>query len=222
MRDATNAILGGLVMLTVWASIPASAKAEAPVEIINASTPTRCAEEDNVYIKLQGERVRRFRIEARHPAYVGAIVADRWDPDFANCNMPAAAAYRFEPRRLTIYETEDWQLVGLTFPSFWRPNSVPVRVGTRIETGFHLLQLWTRFPGACRRSPGALSHRRLLAGASFGASELARNGVRLFLSRRTRGRAGSAPGRPERRRVRSSLAHLLAELRSRRRRDATP
>ena len=145
MRDATNAILAVLVILTLWVSIPAPAKAEAPVEIINASTPTRCAEEDNVYIKLQGERVRRFRIEARHPAYVGAIVADRWDPDFANCNMPAAAAYRFEPRRLTIYETEDWQLVGLTFPSFWRPNSVPVRVGTRIETGFHLLQLWTRF-----------------------------------------------------------------------------
>jgi hypothetical protein len=145
MRDATNAALAALVMLALWAGIPAPAKAEAPVEIINASTPTRCAEEDNVYIKLQGERVRRFTIEARHPAYVGAIVADRWDPDFANCNMPGTAAYQFEPRRLTIYETGDWQLVGLTFPSFWRPNSVPVRVGQRIETGFHLLQLWTRF-----------------------------------------------------------------------------
>jgi hypothetical protein len=145
MRGATSAILAALVMHALWASIPAPAQAETPVEIVNASTPTQCAEEDNVYIKLQGERVRRFTIEARHPAYVGTIVADRWDPDFANCNMPAAAAYRFERRRLTIYETEDWQLVGLTFPSFWRPNSVPVRVGTRIETGFHLLQLWTRF-----------------------------------------------------------------------------
>ena len=36
----------------------------------------------------------------------------------------------------------DWQLVGLTFPGFWRPNSVPVRVGQRTESGFHLLQLW--------------------------------------------------------------------------------
>ncbi len=145
MRDATNAIFAVLAIPVLWASIPAPAKAETPVEIINASTPTRCAEEDNVYIKLQGERVGRFRIEARHPAYLGTIVTDRWDPDFANCNMPGAAAYQFEPRRLTIYETEDWQLVGLTFPSFWRPNSVPVRVGARIETGFHLLQLWTRF-----------------------------------------------------------------------------
>lgn len=145
MRDATDAILAVLVMFILWASIPAPAKAETPVEIVNASTPTRCAEEDNVYIKLQGERVRQFRIEARHPAYIGSIVTDRWDPDFANCNMPAAAAYPFEPRRLTIYEAEDWQLVGFTFSSFWRPNSVPVRVGTRVETGLHLLQLWTRF-----------------------------------------------------------------------------
>src|SRR5262245_47344749 len=98
MRNATSGILAALVMPALWASIPAPAKAETPVEIINASTPTRCAEEDNVYIKLQGERVRRFRIEARHPAYVGTIVADRWDPDFANCNMPGAAAYRFERR----------------------------------------------------------------------------------------------------------------------------
>jgi hypothetical protein len=145
MRDATRAIRAVLVVLASWAGTPAPATAETPVEIINASTPTRCAEEDNVYIKLQGEQVRRFTIEARHPAYVGAIVTDRWDPDFTNCNMPAAAAYRFERRRQTIYETEDWQLVGLTFPSFWRPNSVPVRVGQRTETGFHLLQLWTRF-----------------------------------------------------------------------------
>lgn len=145
MRDATRTISAVLVMIASWAGISAPAKAEAPVEIINASTPTQCAEEDNVYVKLQGEGIRRFRIEARHPAYVGAIVTDRWEPDFTNCNMPGVAAYHFQRRRLTIYETEDWQLVGLTFPSFWRPNSVPVRVGERIETGFHLLQLWTRF-----------------------------------------------------------------------------
>lgn len=145
MRDATDAIRAVLVMFILWASIPAPTKAETPVEIVNASTPTRCAEEDNVYIKLQGERVHRFRVEARHPAYLGAIVTDRWDPDFSNCNMPGSAAYPFEPRRLTIYEAEDWKLVGFTFSSFWRPNSVPVRVGMRVETGLHLLQLWTRF-----------------------------------------------------------------------------
>ena len=67
--------------------------------------------------------------------------------------------YHFQKRRLTIYETENWWLVGLTFPSFWRPNQVPVRVGDRVETGFHLLQLWT-----------PSSRKRVNAGAASAAS----------------------------------------------------
>lgn len=146
MQGASRAILAVLTATSLWFMLaPASAQGEVAVDVINDSAPTRCAEEDNVYIKLQAERVRRFRIEARHPAYVGTIVADRWAPDFTNCTMADSAAYSFERRRLTLYETEDWQLVGLTFPSFWRRNSVPVRVGRRTESGFHLLQLWTRF-----------------------------------------------------------------------------
>lgn len=147
MRGASRATLAALLAacLALAMVARASAQTEQPVEVINDSTPTRCAEEDNVYLKLQAEQVRRFRIEARHPAYIGTIVADRWAPDFTNCTMTGGADYKFERRRLTLYETEDWQLVGLTFPSFWRPNSVPVRVGQRTETGFHLLQLWTRF-----------------------------------------------------------------------------
>ena len=111
---------------------------------VNASEPTLCAEKDNVYLKLQSGEARRFTVEAVHPAYMGTIVVDRWAPDFTNCDMSKDPAFKFEKRRLTIYETEEWQLVGLTFPSFWRPNQVPVRVGNRTETGFHLLQLWTR------------------------------------------------------------------------------
>jgi hypothetical protein len=112
--------------------------------VVNASEPTRCAEKDNVYLKLQSEEVRRFTVEAAHPAYVGTIVQDRFAPDFSHCDMSGDPAFKFEKRRLTIYETEEWQLVGLTFPSFWRGAQVPVRVGGRTETGFHLLQLWTR------------------------------------------------------------------------------
>ncbi len=114
------------------------------VDVVNASEPTLCAEKDNVYLKLQSAEVRRFTVEAAHPAYMGTIVKDRWAPDFSHCDMASDPAFKFEKRRLTIYETEEWQLVGLTFPSFWRPNQVPVRVGNRTETGFHLLQLWTR------------------------------------------------------------------------------
>jgi hypothetical protein len=114
------------------------------VEAVNASEPTLCAEKDNVYLKLLSGEARRFTVEAVHPAYIGTIVVDRWAPDFTNCDMSKDPVFKFEKRRLTIYETEEWQLVGLTFPSFWRPNQVPVRVGNRTETGFHLLQLWTR------------------------------------------------------------------------------
>jgi hypothetical protein len=113
------------------------------VDVINASEPTLCAEKDNVYLKLQSGEARRFTVEAVHPAYVGTILVDRFAPDFTNCDMSNDPVFTFEKRRKTIHETEDWWLVGLTFPSFWRPNQVPVRIGDRVETGFHLLQLWT-------------------------------------------------------------------------------
>jgi hypothetical protein len=115
------------------------------VEAVNGSEPTLCAEKDNVYLKLHSGEARRFTVEAVHPSYIGTIVVDRWAPDFTNCDMSSDPSFKFDKRRLTIYETEEWQLVGLTFPSFWRPNQVPVRVGNRVETGFHLLQLWTRY-----------------------------------------------------------------------------
>jgi len=115
------------------------------VAIENASVPALCAETDNVYLKLTSATVRQFTVEAIHPAYAGTIVADRSAPDFRNCDMSADPVHRAEPRRVTIYETGDLQLVGHTFPSFWRPNTVPVRVGARVETGLHLLQLFTRF-----------------------------------------------------------------------------
>ena len=123
----------------------AKAADDLAVDATNASKPTLCAEEDNVYLKFESPQAKRFTIEAAHPAYIGTIVVDRWAPDFTHCDMSTDPSFKFEKRRLTIYETEEWQLVGLTFPSFWRPNQVPVRVGNRVETGFHLLQLWTRY-----------------------------------------------------------------------------
>jgi hypothetical protein len=122
---------------------PALAADELSVEVQNASEPTLCAEKDNVYVKLNSPQARRFTIEAQHPAYMGTVLVDRWAPDFTHCDMSNDPVFKFEKRRKTIYETEEWWLVGLTFPSFWRPNQVPVRVGNVVETGFHLLQVWT-------------------------------------------------------------------------------
>src|SRR5437879_7364264 len=124
---------------------PALATDDVAVDVQNASTPTLCAETDNVYVKLTSPEVRRFTIEAVHPNYIGTIVVDRSAFDLHNCpELKAAAIITVQPRRVTIFETPELQLVGLTIPNFWRKNIVPVRVGDRIETGVQLLQLWTR------------------------------------------------------------------------------
>src|SRR6202521_2448922 len=133
------ALAGPAAISCAWAAEPVA------VEIVNASVPTLCTETDNVYLKLLSPEVREFAIEAAHPAYAGTIVADRTAPDFRNCDMSTDPVHRAEPRRVTIYETGDLQLIGYTFPSFWRPNAVPVRVGARVENGLHLIQLFVKF-----------------------------------------------------------------------------
>ena len=118
---------------------------EVAVDVQNASGPILCAEKDNVYVKFSSAEVRRFTIEAVHPNYIGTIVVDRSAFDLGYCPDLAAAPFITEkPRRVTIFETPDLQLVGLTIPNFWRKTIVPVRVGDRVETGVQLLQLWTR------------------------------------------------------------------------------
>jgi len=130
------------VLLLVTSPAPAE---ELVVEVVNASEPTLCAETDNVYLKLISGEARGLTIEAAHPAYAGTIVVDNAAPDFRNCDMAQDHDDRFAPRRVTLWETEEWQLVGHTFATFWRPNAVPVRVDDRVETGLHLIQLWHRF-----------------------------------------------------------------------------
>jgi hypothetical protein len=134
-----------LVALALYAITPALAADDLSVDVVNASEPALCAETDNVYIKLISPQVRRFIVEAAHPNYIGTIAVDRSAFDLHNCpELSAAPVITEKPRRITIYETPDWQLVGLTIPNFWRKNAVPVRVGDRVESGVQLLQLWTR------------------------------------------------------------------------------
>ncbi len=134
-----------LVVGTFLVAGSAFAADDLAVDVVNASEPTLCAETDNVYLKLMSPDVRRFTIEAVHPNYIGTIVTDRSAFDLHNCPaLSAAPVITEQPRRITIYETPDWQLVGLTIPNFWRRDPVPVRVGDRVESGVQLLQLWTR------------------------------------------------------------------------------
>lgn len=132
--------LAGTVGCTV---IDPARRAAMPVqaEFINASQPTRCAEEDNVYVKVVGKGISAFRIVAEHPPYIASVVKDSTDPDFTNCDMSNDPVYKFEPRTVILYEDARTRLVGHAFPTFWRPESVDFRVGDRVERGLHLVQL---------------------------------------------------------------------------------
>lgn len=113
-------------------------------EFTNASQPTRCAEEDNVYVKVSGQGIGAFRIVAEHPPYIASVQVDSTAPDFTHCDMSNDPVHAFQPRTVTLYEDARTRLVGHAFPTFWRPESVDVRVGGRVERGLHLLQLLRR------------------------------------------------------------------------------
>ena len=151
-RQRTTAIRTILIAATCVLSAalagPASAAPPEPlaVEVSNASEPVLCAEKDNVTINLASRDVRRLRIEAAHPAYIGSLQRDSFEADWTGCSAagdPAPSAGPAQPpRRTTLYEDIELWVVGLTFPTFWRPATATVRIGERVATGVHLLQVW--------------------------------------------------------------------------------
>lgn len=147
MRRRNLVTAGALLALTALSAPTGLLAEELAVTVVNRSEPTACAEKDNVTLELVSDEVRRFTVEAIHPAYIGTLDVDRWLPDLRNCRTVVSNApeYSFHPARKTIYETVEWQLVGYTFAKFWRPTLVPFRVGETVHEGFHVLQLWTRF-----------------------------------------------------------------------------
>jgi hypothetical protein len=115
------------------------------VEVTNASEPVLCAERDNVTLNLTSPEVRRFRIGAVHPAYMGALTRDRHAPDFTACQELSRETTEVRPpRQVTFYEDVETWLTGTTFANFWRPHDIPFRVGDRVERGLHIVQLWVR------------------------------------------------------------------------------
>src|SRR5262245_496045 len=117
---------------------------EIAVEVTNASEPVLCAEKDNVTLNLASADVRRFSIEAAHPAYIGTLQRDSFEADWTDCTGPGdpTPGPPQPPKRKTLYEQIDFWVVGLTFPTFWRPSTANVRIGDRIEKNIHLLQVW--------------------------------------------------------------------------------
>jgi hypothetical protein len=121
-----------------------SATSAISVDFVNDSRPTRCAEEDNVYVKLIGPAISAFSIRAVHPPYIADITTDLTAPDFTACDMSNDPSFAFEPRTTILYQDESIRLVGHRFGSFWRPEVVDFKVGARHESGLHLVQLLRR------------------------------------------------------------------------------
>ncbi len=152
MRAAICTMLaaGATLAAAVWsaASPHAQAAKEVAVEVTNASEPVLCAEKDNVTVSLASREVRRFSIEAAHPAYMGSLQRDNFEADWTGCTAPDDPRPQVAelPKRTTLYEEYELWVIGQTYPAFWRPATTPVRIGNRIAKDIHLLQVWLRRP----------------------------------------------------------------------------
>ncbi len=138
-------LMAALALLVSIGLAPARAADDVAVEVTNASEPVLCAEKDNVTLNFAARDVTKFRIEAAHPAYIGMLQKDSYDADWTACDMskdPVIASTVKVPTRKTIYEEPDIWVVGWTMPTYWRPASATVRIGDRVETGMHLIQVW--------------------------------------------------------------------------------
>lgn len=168
-------VMGLLCVSALLLSAPGDANATETkakplaVQVSNLSEPVLCAEKDNIALMFQteskgssakgttGGELKSFAIQAVHPAYIGMIVVDNDAPDFTSCDMSQDPVFASNsPGQRTIYESPDLWITGFTFPSFWRPASVPIHVrhpsGTgkpALQTfeGLHMLQVWVRDGG---------------------------------------------------------------------------
>ena len=81
------------------------AAAAVAVDFVNASRPTRCAEEDNIYVKLMAPGVTSFRVSAEHPPYIAAVKKDSTAPDFTHCDMSQDPRFSFAPRTVPSWSS---------------------------------------------------------------------------------------------------------------------
>ncbi|MBV8449905.1 MAG: hypothetical protein JO124_18150 [Hyphomicrobiales bacterium] len=140
-------VMSAIVVLYATARTHA---AEAPltplaVDVTNASEAESCAEKDNVTVTFTSRELRRFRIEAAHPAYIGAVTGDGEirEPDWTDCDiLHGDEAPPPTERRVTFYESPFLWVTGYEFSDYWRKHDVPVRIGDRVEHNLTMVQLW--------------------------------------------------------------------------------
>lgn len=134
---------GSLALASGARAQPAADQTEAlQVRVENNSVPELCAEKDNIELDFISPRLRRLQIQAVHPSYINTIVSDRWAPDWSSCDISYDPKAFSRSHRRTFWESPEFWVTGFTFPSFWRTNDVPVRIGDHVEHGLHMIQVW--------------------------------------------------------------------------------
>lgn len=128
-------------------ALPLAAGAGEIVHVENASRPTKCAEVDNVYVKFSGAGIAHLAIEALPPAYLATLPKDNSAADFGECDMSHDVTYPFKRRDVVLYEGKEYRLLGHTYDRFWRPERVPFRIGKKVVSGLHLVQLLRKVQG---------------------------------------------------------------------------
>jgi hypothetical protein len=118
------------------------------VDVTNTSEPVLCAEKDNIAINFASSEVRSFRIEAAHPAYIGHMRQDSWEPDWTACeDISEATSNATQPVMQTLFENDRIRVTGLTFTTFWRPMKTSLTVKGKTQRNIHLMQVLMRRNG---------------------------------------------------------------------------
>jgi hypothetical protein len=140
-----NGFLALGILFAGWSpGIGVAQPAGQSVEVLNAGTPTRCAEEDNVYIKFLSDEVTHFIFEATQPRFDRPAHVNKTKPDFSNCHFPPSTDYKFTPRKAVLYEDDNLIVKGITYRSFWRKETARLTIGGKTDGGWHLLQVFSK------------------------------------------------------------------------------
>ena len=155
-----------LLLLLLLVAPPARAADALAVDVVNASELTPCAEKDNVYLKLQSARARRFTVEAVHPAYIGTIVKMFQKPgdpppesfrcakcEDAKKNAPVLGLTLIEGMKRNGLKYEDGTILDPRDGNVWRALMQLSPDGRQLEVRGYLRfewagksQMWKRLP----------------------------------------------------------------------------
>ncbi len=117
-----------------------------PVSVINQSTPTLCAEEDNVSLMLLSRNVTSYLLRAAHPGY--EFTVDNTDPNFENCEFGSDPVFHFsDPGSVKLYDDGEWVVFGERFATFWMPVTMEVKAGAAVMGGCHTFTIHRKIQG---------------------------------------------------------------------------